>query len=110
MATTDSEGVVLGKAESLQMAICREYTKLDKAYRQLILLNNQSQEIEARYDRIIRDGLRNYRYLMRLRLCSTEGLRNVYNEYVRRQTDKISDLEGQLRKMGVEPIQFDAII
>ena len=96
-------------AHSLQTLIQKEYEKFQKAWRQVLLLNSQAVEIGARYDRAVNDNLRNYRYLLRLRLCSVEGLRNMYHEYSCRQAEKIADLEANLRTMGVEPIRRDNI-
>ena len=84
------------------------HIKFQKACKQVVLMNNQVKEISTRrYKRVVRDSLRNYRYLLRLRLCTAEGLRNMYHEYSCRQAEKIADLEENLREIGVEPIYID---
>ena len=103
----DTDKDMLEKAKSIQIMIRKEYIKFQKACRQVVLMNNQVKEISTRYKRVVRDNLRNYRYLLRLRLCTTEGLRNMYHEYSCRQAEKIADLEENLREIGVEPIYID---
>ena len=103
----DTDKDMLEKAKSIQMMIRQEYIKFQKACRQVVLMNNQVKEISTRYKRVVRDNLRNYRYLLRLRLCTAEGLRNMYHEYSCRQAEKIADLEENLREIGVEPIYID---
>ena len=103
----DTDKEMLEKAESIQMMIRQKYITFRKACRQVVLMNNQVKEISTRYERVVRDNLRNYRYLLRLRLCTAEGLRNMYHEYSCRQAQKIADLEENLREIGVEPIHVD---
>ena len=103
----DTDKDMLEKAESIQMMIRKEYIKFQKACRLVVLMNNQVKEISTRYKRVVRDNLRNYRYLLRLRLCTAEGLRNMYHEYSCRQAEKTADLEENLREIGVEPIYID---
>ena len=103
----DTDKDMLEKAESIQMMIREEYIKFQKACRQVVVMNNQCKEINTRYKRVVRDNLRNYRYLLRLRLCTAEGLRNMYHEYSCRQAEKIAYLEENLREIGVEPIYID---
>ena len=103
----DTDKNMLEKAKSIQMMIRKEYIKFQKACRQVVLMNNQVKEISTRYKRVVRDNLRDYRYLLRLRLCTAEGLRNMYHEYACRQAEKIADLEENLREIGVEPTYID---
>ena len=69
----DTDKDMLGEADSIQMMIRKEYNKFQKTCRQVVLMNNQVKEISTRYKRVVRDNLRNYRYLLRLhvRLCLT---------------------------------------
>ena len=96
----DTGNDMLEKAKSIQMMIRKEYIKFQKACRQVVLMNNQVKEISTRYKRVVRDSLRNYHYLLRLRLCTVESLRNMYHEYSCRQTEKIADLEEFERDRG----------
>ena len=75
-----------------------------KATNQVLLLNNFMRELHIRYDRASRDNLRTYRYALRLRLCTVEGLRDTFYEYANKQASKIDEMENDMRKMGKEPI------
>ena len=56
--------------------------KFQKACEQVLVLNNMVKEPQIRYDIAARDNLRTYRYALRLRLCTVEGLRNTLYDYV----------------------------
>ena len=90
-------------AEALQGEIFHEDAKFQRACSQVVLLNTLVQELQTRYDRAVRDNLRTYRYALRLRLCTVEGIRNMYYEYATATADKIEELENRMREMGVEP-------
>ena len=45
-----------------------------------------------------------YRYALRLRLCTVEGLRNSLYEYATMKADEIEQLEEEMRKLGTEPV------
>ena len=104
--TDDEEAEMMETAQAIQKVIFKMDAKFQKACRQVLLLNNQVKEIGTRYDRAVRDNQRTQRYFLRLRLCTVEGLRNMYYEYACRQADKIADLEQGMRKIGVEPVRI----
>ena len=60
---------------------------------QLIHINNLIEEIEARYNRSQSDNRRSYRYILRLKLCSLEGIRNMFYEYAYAQADRLEDMQ-----------------
>jgi hypothetical protein len=97
--------------ESLQAEIFHEDAKFQRACSQVVLLNTCVQDLQTRYDRAVKDNLRNYRYTLRLRLCTVEGIRNMYYEYATSTADKIEALENRMRELGVEPaiIYTDAV-
>ena len=90
--------------EFLQSQILDLDSIFQKACKQVPLLNNFLKEIQIRYDRASRDNLRTYRYALRLRLCTVEGLRNALYEYATQQASKIEKMEDDIRKMGQEPM------
>ena len=45
-----------------------------------------------------------YRYALRLRLCTVEGLRNALHEYAAQQASKIEKMEDDMREMGQGPL------
>ncbi len=89
--------------ESLQGEIYHEDAKFQRACSQVLLLNNFVQVLQTRYDRAVKDSQRTYRYTLRLRLCTVEGIRNMYYEYATTMADKIEALENKMRELGVEP-------
>ena len=90
--------------EFLQTQILHLDFIFQKACNQVLLLNNFLRQLQIRYDRASRDNLRTYRYALRLRLCTVEGLRNTLYEYATQQASKIEKMEVDMRKMGQEPM------
>ena len=90
--------------EFLQTQILHLDAMFQKACRQVLILNNFLRELQIRYDRASRDNLRTYRYALRLRLCTVEGLRNTMYEYAQKKANEIEKMEDEMRKMGQEPI------
>lgn len=93
----------MADAEHIQNIIVQKDSKFQKACAQVLLLNNLVQDLQTRYDRAVQDSRRQYRYTLRLRLCTVEGLRNMYYEYACQSADEIEALEDTLRQLGVEP-------
>jgi len=97
-------------SDLLQVQVLQMDSKFQKACEQVLVLNNMLRELQIRYDRAARDNLRTYRYALRLRLCTVEGLRNTLYEYVTQKADDIEQMEEEMRKMGTEPvILYDVI-
>lgn len=79
----------------LDAAIAETDAKFKKACQQLILLNNQIDGIQVRYDRAAKHSGRVAKYNYRIKLCVVEGVRNMFYEYAVRLADKIDDLRRQ---------------
>ncbi len=66
-------------------ALIHEIRDMNKKFRlacsQLILINNMIEECEVRYHRAENANRRSFRYVLRLRLCTLEGVRNMFYEY-----------------------------
>ena len=90
--------------EFLQTQILHLDSIFQKSCNQVLLLNNFLRQLQIRYDRASRDNLRTYRYALRLRLCTVEGLRNTLYEYATQQASKVQKMEDDMRKMGQEPM------
>ena len=91
--------------DHLQMQVLQMDSKFQKACGQVLVLNNFLRQQQIRYDRAARDNLRTYRYALRLRLCTVEGLRNSLYEYATMKADEIEPLqEEEMRKLGTEPV------
>ena len=91
-------------ADILQVQVLKMDAKFQKACEQVLVLNNMMKELQIRYDRAARDNLRTYRYALRLRLCTVEGLRNTLYDYVTQKADDIEQMEEEMRNLGCEPI------
>lgn len=92
------------EAQQIQAIILQKDSKFQRACAQVLLLNNMVQELQTRYDRAVVQNSRQYRYTLRLRLCTVEGLRNMYYEYACQSADEIEVLEDTMRQLGVEPM------
>ena len=92
------------EAQQIQALILQKDGKFQNACAQVLLLNNMVQDLQTRYDRAVKDNQRQYRYTLRLRLCTVEGLRNMYYEYACQSADEIEALEDTMRQLGVEPM------
>ncbi len=92
------------QTDMLQVEILQMDAKFQKACGQVLLLNDFVKQLQIRYDRAARDNLKTYRYALRLRLCTVEGLRNTLYEYATIKADEIEQMEERLRQMGQEPV------
>ena len=90
--------------DHLQMQVLQMDSKFQKTCGQVLVFNNFLRQLQIRYDRAARDNLRTYRYALRLRLCTVEGLRNTLDEYATMKADEIEQLEEEMRKLGTEPV------
>ncbi len=80
-----------------QLYIIRDMNrKFRHACSQLILMNNLIDEIEVRYHRAQASERRSYRYILRLRLCTIEGVRNMFYEYAYARADQLEQLQLKL--------------
>ncbi len=69
---------------------------------QLILINNLIDETEVRYHRAQAAERRSYRYILRLKLCTLEGVRNMFYEYAYAQADVLEKMQLELyEKTGI---------
>jgi hypothetical protein len=82
-------------------------TKFQKACDQVVLLNNHIVDFQTRYDRAVANNQRSYRYVLRLRLMSIEGVRNCIYEYARFTGDKIEQMQETLINQGLMDPEYD---
>ena len=81
--------------------------KFKNACNQVILLNNQIEHLQVRYDRAVQCNKRSYRYFLRLRLATLEGIRNMFYEYACRRADQLDEMQDQLVQEGVIDSDYD---
>ena len=70
--------------------------KFRLACSQLILINNLIDETEIRYNRSQAKNRRSYRYVLRLKLCTLEGTRNMFYEYAYAKADELEKMQLEL--------------
>lgn len=81
--------------------------KFKNACNQVILLNNQIEYVQVRYDRAVKSNKRSYRYFERLRLATLEGVRNMIYEYACRRADELDEMQEQLVQEGIIDSDYD---
>ena len=81
--------------------------KFKQACNQLVLLNNFIEYTQNRYDRAVRNNRRSFRYSYRLRLCTLEGVRNMFYEYASQSADELDTLQDRL--MNEFNIDYDEV-
>ena len=88
-----------------------EIRQLDRKFRracdQILLLNNQIEDLQTRYDRAMKANRRSFRYSLRLRLATLEGVRNMFYEYASRCADELEELQNQLIEAGEDPDELE---
>ena len=57
---------------------------------------NIIKEIEVRYQKALANNSKSYRYVLRLKLCSFEGVRNQFYDYAYDKADELEQLQLQL--------------
>ena len=102
-------------ADSLKHSFLDQTTTKDMIYRirdlnrkfrnacsQLIHINNLIDETETRYSRSQAENHRSYRYILRLKLCSLEGVCNMFYEYAYTKADELEKMQLELyNKSGI---------
>ena len=63
---------------------------------QLVRINNLIEDVEIRYNRSQAENRRSYRYILRLKLCTLEGVRNVFYEYAYAKADELEKMQLDL--------------
>lgn len=67
-------------------------SRFKKACEQVVLLNDKLEGLQHRYDKARQENHRSFRYNLRLRMASVEGVRNAYYEYACEKAEKIAEL------------------
>ena len=75
---------------------------------QIIVMNNQVNYLQTRYNRAMKKNRRSFRYSLRLKLATLEGVRNMYYEYASRKADDLEHLQNEL--MEVQGMNIDEFL
>lgn len=70
--------------------------RFKKACDQVILLNDRLQGLQLRYNKAKEENHRSFRYNLRLRMATVEGVRNAYYEFACEKAEKIAELRYYL--------------
>lgn len=74
--------------------------KFKQSCEQIVLLNSQMEDLQVRYDRATKLNRRSFRYTLRIRLSTLEGLRNAYYEYASKRANELEALHNDLLAAG----------
>lgn len=76
-----------------ELIICSK--KFRRACRQLLILNEEIDCLQCRYERAEAENQRSFRYSLRLRIATLEGVRDAYQEYAIRISHGLQGLQAQ---------------
>ena len=105
--TTDSDDY----GQNLLNQIKQMNKKFRLACKQVVLMNNEIEYLQNRYDRAVQHSNRSYRYFLRLKIATIEGTRNMFYDYASQHADKLDALHEQLLTEGIieEELDLDAL-
>ena len=85
--------------------------KFRLACKQVVLMNNEIEHIQSRYDRAVSSGHRSFRYFLRLKIATLEGIRNLFYDYASQHADKLDALHLKLLREGIieEELNLEAL-
>ena len=101
----DSEDSFYG--DQLLCSLKQMNRKFRLACKQVVLLNNEIEYQQNRYDRAVDSGSRSFRYFLRLKIATLEGIRNVFYEYASQHADKLDALHVKMLREGVIEEELD---
>ena len=78
--------------------------KFRRACDQILLLNNCIDDLQSRYSSAMQLNRRSFRYSLRLKLATLEGVRNMFYEYASRCADSLEGLQADLLPGEGEPV------
>ena len=85
--------------------IFRELKKINKKFRlacsQVVLLNNEIEYMQNRYDVAVSEDSHSFRYFLRLKISTLEGVRDMMYEYAGRRADQIDAMHEELLTEGI---------
>ena len=71
-------------------------SRFRRACQQIILLNSRLEELQLRYDQARLDNHKSFRYNLRLKMATVEGVRNSYYEYACWKAETVAELRLQV--------------
>ena len=74
--------------------------KFQHSCNQILILNSRIEDAQSRFDHAITNRQSTFRYSIRLRLVTLEGIRNMFYEYASRVSERLETLQLQLAEAG----------
>ena len=107
--TSDSDDLAedADNGEELMNQIKQMNKKFRLACKQVVLMNNEIEYLQNRYDRAVEQSSRNYRYFLRLKIATIEGIRNMFYDYASQHADKLDALHVKLLREGIIEEELD---
>ena len=93
--------------EQLLCSLKQMNRKFRLACKQVVLINNEIEYLQNRYDRAVDSGSRSFRYFLRLKIATMEGIRNMFYDYASQHADKLDALHLKLLREGVIEEELD---
>lgn len=107
---SDMDQDVISKSPE-DSVLLTQIKQLDKRFyyscRQVVLLNNQIEELKARYDRAVIEDRSSFICSLSMRIATLEGIRNMFYEYVCSRSDLLDSLHEELLTLGVIDYDMD---
>ena len=70
--------------------------RIERAYRQIFVLNERLEDIQKRYEKAILANRKSFRYTLRIRIVAYEGMINAYFEYAAMKKTEVKNLRIRL--------------
>ena len=83
----------LWNAMEALMEIREVNNKFQSACGQMILLDNQINDVEARYFRAVREGRKSYCYVLRMKLATLDNIRTMFFHYASSEWNHLEQLQ-----------------
>ena len=75
-------------------------SRFRRACEQIILLNNSLEDLQLRYDKARVDNHKSFRYNLRLKMATVEGVRNSYYEYACWKAETVAELRLRVAQLS----------
>ena len=93
--------------EKLLCSLKQINKKFRLACKQVVLMNNEIEYLQNRYDRAVDCSSRSFRYFLRLKIATLEGIRNMFYDYASQHADKVDALHEKLLREGIIEEELD---
>ena len=78
---------------NLNAELYQTENRFRRACQQIIVLNSRLEELQLRYDQARLDNHKSFRYNLRLKMATVEGVRNSYYEYACCKAETVEELK-----------------